>query len=286
MKTKEEKIVDNYSLNKIIEVRPVTRSSQIFDSPVAMFKGSVKSLDLPIDPARRSRVNIFKDEEEQEFFEKKFNLPPGSMSIYDRNNKFWNEYRVVIPDDGIVLNLNNISDLLKYKVLQANDHIVARSWNERNDDARFKFALVEEGSENIELNKTQDIKKKAYVFIGKIEDSVDKMIDVLNVFGKKIDRRKGVSIDFLKAELYKIVEDNTQVERLISIAEDKDFEYRVIIDKALSVKALYRIGKNGYKLPKGEEAIAEDTKEMIDWLKDQKNHLKVETIKAQIEIAK
>lgn len=291
MTTEAKKISgEKFLMNKKIEVRPIERSSPMFDRPVSISNGATISFDLPIDPDRRARIQIFSNEEEQMFFEQKLNLPANSLSIYDRKNQFWNEYRVIIPEEGLVLNLSNVSDLLKYKVLKANDHRIAPSWTARNDDARYRAALVEEGFENIEINKTQDKKKKAYIFLSKIENSVDAMIDVLNVLGKKINRNKGVSIDFVKAELYKFVEDTvappgeaSPLDRFIEIAEDENFEFKVIIDKALHAKALMRIGTNGYRLPKGDEAIAEDTEEMVTWLRNPKNQIKVETIKAQID---
>lgn len=292
MNTKEIKVLTDKDvlLNKKVTIRPIPRRSTVFDKEVAINPGATVSFDLPMDPARRARHPLFESEEEQEYFEKKLNLPKNALSVFDRNNKYWDEYRVVLTDAGLVLDLTNVSDYLQYKVLKTNKHLIASSWTERNDDPRFRAAFVEEGYENIEINKVQDKKKKAYVFLSRIEDSVDQMIDVLNIMGKKVNRNRGASLDFLKAELYKIVEDNiappgelSPLDIFIAIADDKDYEFKVIIDKALNAKALYKAGKNGYRLPKGDEPIADDTREMIDWLKDPKNQVKFETIKAQIE---
>lgn len=292
MNTKEKTMLTDRDvlINKKVSVRPISRRSTVFDKEVSINPGAQVSIDLPMDPARKARHPLFESEEEQEYFERKLNLPKNSLSVFDRNNKYWDEYRVVITDAGLVLDLTNVSDYLQYKVLKTNKHLVAPSWNERNDDPRFRVAFVEEGYENIEINKVQDKKKKAYVFLSRIEDSVDKMIDVLNIMGKKVNRKAGTSLDFLKAELYKIIEDTvappgepSPLDAFIAIAEDKDYEFKVLIDKALNAKALYRVGKTGYRLPKGDEPIADDTREMIDWLKDPKNQVKFETIKAQIQ---
>lgn len=285
-------ITKDYTKKKIVEVRPIPRNNSLYENPIALHTGASVKFDLPMDPDRRARNPVFdpKDKEEQAFFERELNLPAGSLSIFDRKNKFWDEYVVTIGHEGIVLNLENVADLLKYKVLCANSHKIAKTWGERNDDARYRFAFVENGAEDVELNKTQSKKQKAYVFMASIEDSNDKMIDVLNILGKRIDRLKGASQDFLKAELYKVIEDSTPVggdlsmlDRFVDIATDEDFEYRVLIDKALQAKAIARIGKTGYRLFKGDEEIAEDTREMIYWLKNDKNQIKVEAIRAQVE---
>lgn len=280
-----------YTQKKTVEVRPIPRNNSLYEAPIAMHAGAFVKFDLPMDPVRKARNPVFEDKDEQEFFETELNLPKGSLAIFDRKNTFWNEYVVTVSSEGLVLNLENVADLLKYKVLKANSHKIASSWGARNDDGRFRFAFVEDGAEDIEVNKVQRKKQKAYVFMSSIEDSNDKMIDVLNVLGKKVDRLKGVSTDFLKAELYKIIDDTTPqgveqfslLDKFVEIASDKDFEYRVLIDKALHAKAIARIGKNGYRFFKGDEEIAEDTKEMIAWLKNPKNQIKVEAIRAQVE---
>lgn len=284
-------ITKTYTQKKTVEVRPIPRSNSLYEQPIALHSGAAVKFDLPMDPDRRSRNPVFSDKEEQEYFESELNLPKGSLSIYDRKNKFWDEYVVTIGHEGLVLNLENVADLLKYKVLKANSHKIAKSWSSRNDDGRYRFAFVENGAEDIEVNKVQRKKQKAYVFMASIEDSNDMMLNVLNVMGKKVDRLKGASTDFLKAELYKIIDDTipqtgeqvSNLDKFVQIASDEDFEFRVLIDKALHAKAIARIGKNGYRLFKGDEEIAEDTKEMIQWLKNPKNQIKVEAIKAQIE---
>ncbi len=279
--TVENKV--NPLVNKIVTVKPILREGALFDKPIGLFKGAAVTLDLPINPARKCRVNIFKSDEEQTFFENKLSVPKGTLSTYDRDNKFWNEFLVRIPDDGLTLNLANVTDFLTYRVLLANSNLIAPTWSERNDNGAFKFAIVEQGFEDVEINTKKDRQKKAYIAFGKIEDSADKMIDVLNVLGKKIKNKSSVSMDFLKAEINRIIDNPQTIESFITILEDTDFEFRVLIDKALNAKSIYKMGKNGFRLPKGEESIADDTREMIDWLKDPKNSVKVETIKAQIE---
>lgn len=269
--------------NKIVEVRPIPREGTLFDKPISLFRGAEVKFDLPIDPERRSRVTIFKTIEEQEAFEKSLSLPKGTLNTHNRDNPYWNEFIVTIGVEGIVLNLQNPIDALKYKVIKANDHKIAPSWGERNEDARYRFAVVEQGYEDIEINSKKEILKEAYKLFGRIEESADKMIDVLSVLGKKV---KDASLDKLKAEINRVIDDPQTIQKFVDILKDPDFDYRVLIDKALTAKALMKMGKNGYRLPKGEESIADDTREMLDWLKDPKNSAKVETIKAQIENSK
>lgn len=283
---KENKLISPL-VDKIIVVKPILRDSALFDKPIGMLKGTQMSIDLPIDPQRKSRINIFKNEEERIYLEERLSLPKGALSTFDRESKFWNGFIVILTEEELILNLANVTDFLKYRLLLANSDKIAPSWGERNDDGRYRFALVEKGFEDVEINSKNEIKKKAYIAFGKIEDSVDKMVDVLNVLGMKITNRSGISQDGLKAAINRIIEDPNpeSVRMFVKVLGDKDFDYRVLLDKAIQVKALYRIGKNGYRLPKGEEPIADDTKEMIDWMKNPKNSLKVETIRAQIDQA-
>ncbi len=290
------KTLESILQDKKVEVKPIVRGGAYFPADHdggSLFTGAKQGETLPVDSKTRQLVRIL-DKEEQELFEKELNLKPGDLDFYNKNNIFWSNFKIDITKEGMILDLKDPMDYLKYLVLKVCPR-VANSWSERDDDARFKFALVEAGYEVAETNKRSDKVKRAWKAFGKIDDSVSKMTDVLEIHGKRVP--KDARIDWLQAALTNMIEDakpksNTglsPLDEFLAIVEDPNFETRLLIAKAVEVGALIRSGKNGYKLPGVEDTennTADNIVEMIEFLKNPKHQPVKLKIKAQIDASK
>jgi hypothetical protein len=287
MKDKESILED-----KIVEVRAITRDGSYYTKDHdggSIFTGATWSCNLPASIATNSLVKIL-DKDEQAWFEETLNKEPGELNFYKRESPFWNSFTVKLTKEGIKLNLADPIDNLKYRVLKANKFSIAPSWDKRNEDARFRFALVEAGYEDIEINHRQDKIKRAFKAFGKIEDNSKKMKDVLRVFygnSKKVSQ--DASMEFLQAEINRLIESKETIDKFLAVTENPKFEITLLLEDAIESRSILRSGKNGYRLPKmeeGTEYVADNLKEMIEWLEAPKNHAEVLAIKAQIKQAK
>jgi hypothetical protein len=286
--------------DKIITVKPISRPNSLgamSDSEdhdgATMYTGCEKSFTLPRSISTGRLIPIL-DKEEQKYFAEVLNLKVEDLDFYNSNTKFWVETQCKITKEGISLNLKNPIENIHYRILKANAEI-APSWQERHEKATYKFALVEEGYEVSEINKKADKTKRAWKAFGKIEDSIQKMSDVLELHGKSIP--KDARLDWLQAEITKMIESTkplksgglSPIEEFLAIVEDPNYETRLFINKAVKVGAIKKVGKHGYKLSgvsDNEANTADNLGEMIDFLNDLENQSIKFTIKAKIEAAK
>lgn len=275
---KEPLTIESILKNKKIIVKPIFRNNGNFPKGhdgEFMFTDTVWSTDLRPEPGT-NRYKAILTEEERLVFEKTLNLEPGSMSFYKKTG-FWPKFRVKLTKEGKTLNLSEPLDYLEYLVLLA-DRRVAPNWNAKYDSGEYKFALVDE-EETIKDNVNKsDINKKAYKYLGKIEDSVEDMTMVIRLASNKIVKSKDVG--FLQSEVQKIID--TNIKGFVEVMEDKSFGTKAFINKALDAKALDRTVKGGYALKGGDE-IGRTLSETVEFLESNKNQDIFLKLKAQID---
>ena len=73
--------------------------------------------------------------------------------------------------------------------------------------------------------------------------------------------------DWLKREIGKIVEDNTDL--FIEILDDVDYDLKILIQKAVSVGAIHRV-RHEYTFPGADKPVGV-LQELLDFLNDDRN---------------
>jgi len=245
-----------------------------------MYTGAKDRYCLPYDVRKRALANPFESEEEREALEKELDLASGTLNIYKKGDNYWHKFEVKLGKEGVLLELINPEDYLRYIMLKANTTRIAPSHADRFELGTYKFALVDEDVEDIERAKKAHTIKDAYKKMGQMEDSTDTMINFLTVYGKNPGKSPGR--DFLITQLDKLIEND--LEGFMSLANDSDFEYKLIVEKAVQLGAIARPSKTRYELP-GGDAIGNSMKETIEYLKNPLNQENYVLIKNRIDSA-
>lgn len=294
---------ETFSLpNKKVLVKPIVRSGRWLPSSHSgafMYDNTSRSLTVPLD----SKTGSLKDPltlAEREFFENRhksgLDFTPGDLSVHKKEDNFWESFSVllrknesVVSDQSVllVLNLADSMDYLRYKLLLANAGSggeVAPSWEDRFNIATYKVALVEEGHEEEVRTRRADNLEKVNKFFYQINESKSKLRDLLTIYWleNKTNKRppENASIDWYKAEVQNLID--TDLDAMLRIVDDKDnYEYKVLVNKAVTLSILEYNSELGYTLSDGTP-MGETLKSAIRFLKDPKNQEKYLRLKTQV----
>jgi hypothetical protein len=221
-----------------------------------MYTGTQIQFVLPYN-IRKGRLESILTPEEQEFFEEALDV---DLNIHKKTNNFWHTFTISIRKDdklmknGLVLDLNDPMDNLRYRLLKIQP-AVAPSWDKRFERGEYRFALVDENEMAENRSKMADKRKEAYMFLGKIEDSKEKMRNVLRVYGKMPS--EDATREYLKGEIDKIIENPKTLDRLLAVIRDKDYDKKLLIEDAVECGAIKK-QKRKYYLPGGDPINAND----------------------------
>ncbi len=188
-----------------------------------------------------------------------------------KEDNFWKKFEITLTRDGDYYDLSDPVQFLKWATLRADTEKIAPTWNARLLKGTYQFALVEDGEEDIQKISRADKNKNAYMLYGRLSVDEAKMRDFLWVYylsykdAKKPPKQ--ATVGFLKTQIVDIVENN--VDRFLELANDSDYETKLLIHKAVDVKAL-ELRKHKYYLPENLEPIG-GLLDMIEHLDDERN---------------
>lgn len=262
--------------NKVIKIEPIIRRKPYLKRGPKnephdgehTYTGCVKEEGLPYDVTKRAYVNPFRNENEQEAFEKLLDQKEGSLNLYNYSvskPNFWGEFLIRIPKEGIQLDLNNPSDALRYRILMVNPRFATTI-----DEAGIveKLYLIVNEQEQKEKESVLGQKKdKANDYMYKLKKTKKAMYDTLRLLGKKVD--KDASADWMKAELYKVIDEVAVtkgvagIDKFIATQEDPHAEVKLFVMDAVDSKDIVT-DKVGYKVADTGKFLGRKFEEVVE----------------------
>lgn len=240
-----------------VKVRLVNRARGAVKDPNHLLYNLAQGATIEFCPRNKKGTNIIDcplTPEEIEFFEDKrksgMSFEIGELSPFaDDKVNFWRSKRsrVALDNREKIFDLSKAIDYLQYKILLSNSDKVAASLEEEFNSKEYIYVMTSEESEQKKALTRGDEKKRAWKIAAKMENDRDKMIDFLSVVGKRPSANS--KTDFLVAEVDKFLEGN--IKEFLTILEDPQYETRVLLTKALQIKAIIKDG-NKYFSADGE----------------------------------
>lgn len=236
--------------SQVIIVKPnlLRSSNKLVNDPeheAYFLMGNSKiSYSLPKD-SHGNLINPFKSVEEKEWLEFELDL---DLNHHKTKDNFWHKFSVKLGKDDRRLNLANAKHYLEYIILRANTMSIAPNLDLAKKRATYKFIMTTAEAESIKMSNKADLEIEAYMYLGKIREDKEEMINFLKVYGKKVSAQS--KEQFLLKELKTIVEED--LDTFLKISRDKDtFSIKLLITEAVEIGALKKDGRK-YFLPGGD----------------------------------
>ena len=289
-KNTEEKPLINCLRNEQVIVRYLPKQSRMVSNPKhvlfgGMAENATRTFVVPMLSSGRY-VNVLTDDE-KDFLEDIMGLPKNAMSIYKKVDNFWDDTneagisKVTLRKQDNYLNLANVEDYIRYKILIANKDYIAPSLEalETHPKATYQFVILTEESETKSARKGMTILMQCYTAYGKIEDDVDTLRIIIETL-TGITVHKNTKKEFLQTKINELIQSNSKM--FLKIATDPLLQTKVLIRKCIESGLIAHRG-NQYYIREGNIPMCEDGEPTLNVAAQWINLPKNQEIKLSLE---
>lgn len=225
-----------------IIVKFVPRPSSMVQNPNhILYGGMAENAKRSFVVPRLNSTGLFKNvltDNEKAFLEQAMGLEYNALSIYKRQNNFWDDSnptgigRVTLRKQDNYLDLSIPEDYIKYKILLANNDVIAPSLKALEDrpKATYQFVIVSENAETQMNLSKMDATKRSYMEYGKIENDVDTLIVIIELLERRpISSR--VKLDYLQGKINDYIQKDPR--RFLTTVTDELLPAKVLIRRCV-----------------------------------------------------
>ena len=286
----EEKPLVNCLRNEQIIIRYLPRQSRMVTNPKhvlfgGMAENATRTFVVPMLSSGRY-VNVLTDSE-KDFLEELMGLPPNALSIYKKVDNFWDDAneagisKVTLRKQDNYLNLANVEDYIRYKILLANKDYIAPSLEalETNPKATYQFVILTEDSETQSAKKGMTTLMQCYTDYGKMEDEVDTIRVIIETLtGVRV--HKNTKKEFLQTKVNELIQGNSKM--FLKVATDPMLSTKVLIRRCVEEGLIAHRG-NQYYIKDGNIPMCEDGEPTLNVAAQWINLPKNQEIKLSLE---
>ena len=286
----EEKPLVNCLRNEKVIVRYLPKQSRMVTNPKhvlfgGMAENATRTFVVPMLSSGRY-VNVLTDSE-KDFLEELMGLPTNALSIYKKVDNFWDDAneagisKVTLRKQDNYLNLANVEDYIRYKILLANKDYIAPSLEalETNPKATYQFVILTEDSETKSAKKGMTILMQCYTAYGKIEDDVDALRVIIETL-TGVTVHKNTKKEFLQTKANELIQGNSKM--FLKIATDPMLQTKVLIRRCIEEGLIAHRG-NQYYIKEGNIPMCEDGEPTLNVAAQWINLPKNQEIKLSLE---
>lgn len=274
-----------------IIIRHIPRQSNMVQNPKHVLYGGMADTAIRVFVVPRltsgKYVNVLTDEE-KDFLENIMGLEPNALSIYKRENNFWDDSnpdgisKVMLKKQDNFLDLSSPEDYIKYKILLANKDYIAPSLKALEDHpkATYQFVIIEDGEETKSAKAIMSNTMMCYKEYGKIEDDAD----TLRLIIETLDGRPVAAsskIEFLQTKINDLIQANPKT--FLKVVTDEMLPTKVLIRKAVGAGIISKRGDFLYLRSDGKPLCDDGEDPTINVAARYLNNPKHQSVKFAIE---
>lgn len=252
-----------------------------------MAESATRSFVVP----RLSKTGMFKNvltDAEKRYLERAMGLEMNALSIYKKENNFWDDSnpggigRVTLHKQDNYLDLSIPEQYIQYKILLANKDQIAPSMEELENrpKATYQFVLISEGDEVQKNLSRMDITMECYTEYG----AVKKDRDTLRVIIEQLEKRpvsSNVKLDYLQNKVNEYIQADPR--KFYKVITDEYLPAKVLVKRAVEVGLIgmknntYYLRKDGSPLCEmGEDSTLNNAAKFISSIKHQELKFQLE----------
>lgn len=270
---KKEPSYSNETVNCLRNERIIVR---FVPSPTAMvqrkghilYGGMAENATRSFVVPRLSKTGMFKNvltDSEKTFLEKAMGLEINALSIYKKENNFWDDSnpngigRVKLHKQDNYLDLSIPEQYIQYKILLANKDYIAPSMEELENKpkATYQFVIISEGAEAQKNLSKMDITMECYTEYG----AVKKDKNTLKTIIEQLEKRPispNVELGFLQNKVNEYIQADPR--KFYIVITDEYLPAKVLVKRAVEA-GLIGTKNNTYYLRKDGSPLCEMNEE-------------------------
>lgn len=248
-KPKPSRVVESCLRNERIIIRHVPKEGGLVTNPKhilygGMAESAVRYFTVPILGSSGAYKNVLTDDEKA-FLEEVMGLEYNALSIYKKENNYWDNYQVRLTKQDNYLDLSVPDDYIKYKVLKANSDFIADSLETLQDKPKvtYQFVMIREGEQESQESERMSATMKCYMEYGRIKDDRDTLKCIIEL----IDGRPVASnskLEFLQGKINNLIQADSKL--FLKIITDPLLSTKVLISKAIEAGVISKRGDQLY----------------------------------------
>lgn len=265
---KKEDSPINCLRNEKVVVRLIKRKRGSIDDPKSPLYGGMAETSRAVFTVPMLKNGVLKNvltDSEKDCIEHILGLEPNALSIYKPKDNYWLSNTpgcintVILSKHDTILNLNDVNDFLRYKILKANDDLVCPDLQTLEDKpkATYRYVLINEAQEAKSIGSRANIKYECFVAYGKYKDNPQILRCIIEFMeGKKV--APDTKIEHLQSMVTRFIDSDTK--RFKEVISDEMLEYKALVKKATEA-GLVACRNNLYYLREDSTPLCEEYEE-------------------------